>query len=209
MLDLTSSFIDAVSFKGKQYEINLAFDHVLKFFDLVSDDSIDNDYLSRKMIELFFGGQKIPQDPEFLQGFMKMLNKLVNAEPYLSGGNSTSGSMVQSFSWSKDAGMIEAAFLQNYQIDLMEEQGKMHWTKFKALFDGLSDNTRLIKIIQIRQTTPSDVTKEEWPRIAQAQVTFSLDDPMKDAPKASKQSASFNTSAMFQALLDKAHKKGE
>lgn len=161
------------------------------------------------MIELFFGGQKIPQDPEFLQGFMKMLNKLINAEPYLSGGSSTSGSMVQSFSWSKDAGMIEAAFLQNYQIDLMEEQGKMHWAKFKALFDGLSDNTRLIKIIQIRQTTPSDVTKEEWPRIAQAQVTFSLDDPMKDAPKVSKQSASFNTSAMFQALLDKAHKKGE
>lgn len=163
------------------------------------------------MIELFFGGQKIPQDPEFLQGFMKMLNKLINAEPYLSGGgsNTAGGSMVQSFSWSKDAGMIEAAFLQNYQIDLMKEQGKMHWTKFKALFDGLSDNTRLIKIIQIRQTTPSDVTKEEWPRIAQAQVIFSLDDPMKDATKASKQSASFNTSAMFQALLDKAHKKGE
>ena len=161
------------------------------------------------MIELFLGSQKIPQDPEFLQGLMKMLNKLINAEPYLSGGSSTSGSMVQSFSWSKDAGMIEAAFLQNYQIDLMKEQGKMHWTKFKALFDGLSDNTRLIKIIQIRQTTPSDVTKEEWPRIAQAQVTFSLDDPMKDAPKASKRSASFNTSAMFQALLDKAHRKGE
>lgn len=161
------------------------------------------------MIELFFGGQKIPQDPEFLQGFMKMLNKLINAEPYLSGGSSTSGSMVQSFSWSKDAGMIEAAFLQNYQIDLMEEQGKMHWTKFKALFDGLSDKTKLVKIIQIRQTTPNDVSKEEWPRIAQAQVTFSLDDPMKDAPKASKQSASFNTSAMFQALLDKAQKKGD
>lgn len=161
------------------------------------------------MIELFFGGQKIPQDPEFLQGFMKMLNKLINAEPYLSGGSSTSGSMVQSFSWSKDAGMIEAAFLQNYQIDLMEEQGKMHWTKFKALFDGLSDKTKLVKIIQIRQTTPNDVSKEMWPDIAQAQITYSLDDPMKDAPKVSKQSASFNTSAMFQALLDKAHRKGE
>lgn len=163
------------------------------------------------MIELFFGSQKIPQDPEFLQGFTKMLNKLINAEPYLSGGsgNTAGGSMIQSFSWSKDAGMIEAAFLQNYQIDLMNERGKMHWTKFKALFDGLSDNTRLIKIIQLRQTTPNDVTKEEWPKIAQAQVTFSLDDPMKDTPQASKQSASFNTSAMFQALLDKAHRKGE
>lgn len=161
------------------------------------------------MIELFFGGQKIPQDPEFLQGFMKMLNKLINAEPYLSGGSSTSGSMVQSFSWSKDAGMIEAAFLQNYQIDLMKEQGKMHWTKFKALFDGLSDKTKLVKIIQIRQTTPNDVSKEMWPDIAQAQITYSIDDPMKDAPKVSKQSASFNTSAMFQALLDKAHRKGE
>ena len=161
------------------------------------------------MIELFFGGQKIPQDPEFFQGFMKMLNKLINAEPYLSGGSSTSGSMVQSFSWSKDAGMIEAAFLQNYQIDLMEEQGKMHWTKFKALFDGLSDKTKLVKIIQIRQTTPNDVSKEMWPDIAQAQITYSLDDPMKDAPKVSKQSASFNTSAMFQALLDKAQKKGD
>lgn len=140
-----------------------------------------------------------------------MLNKLVNAEPYLSGGggNTAGGSMIQSFSWSKDAGMIEAAFLQNYQIDLMKEQGKMHWTKFKALFDGLSDKTKLIQIINIRQTTPSDVPKDQWSKIAQLQVTFSLDDPMKDAPQASKQSASFNTSAMFQALLDKAHRKGE
>ena len=54
------------------------------------------------MIELFFGSQKIPQDPEFLQVFTKMLNKLINAEPYLSGGggNTAGGSMIQSFSWS-------------------------------------------------------------------------------------------------------------
>lgn len=158
---------------------------------------------------MFFEGQKLPRDQEFYQSFLKMINGLIHAEPYLNaGGGQASGSMVQSFSWSKDAGMIEAAFMQNYHIDLMQEQGKLHWTKFKALFDGLSEKTQLVRIIQIRQTTPNDVSKEMWPQIAQAQITYSLDDPLKDAPKAAKQSAGFNTSAMFQALMNKAQKRG-
>ena len=163
------------------------------------------------MIELFFGSQKIPQDPEFLQGFTKMLNKLVNAEPYLSGGggNTAGGSMVQSFSWSKDAGMIEAAFLQNYQIDLMNERGKMHWDTFKALFDGLGPKTYFQRILQIRREDP---TKIDDPKARQelydSQNYYAVDGAKTGQERTAQ---ALNNSALgsaFKSLFEDAEKGG-
>ncbi len=54
----------------------------------------------------------------------------------------------------EDAGLIYAAFYQTYKIDLIEEQGKLHWLKFKALLNGLPEGTALSKVIEIRQWTP-------------------------------------------------------
>ena len=49
------------------------------------------------------------------------------------------------YSFEYDEGMIFAAFMQCYHIDLCETE--MHWWKFRALFDSLSDDTKIKKVM--------------------------------------------------------------
>lgn len=51
----------------------------------------------------------------------------------------------------EDGDYIYASFMQDYHLDLIEEQGKLPWKKFIYLFNGLSDETKIKKIMRIRQ----------------------------------------------------------
>lgn len=59
-----------------------------------------------------------------------------------------------SYSFEHDEPLIFAAFMQQYGIDLTET--KMHWWKFKALFDALSDDTKFVKVMGYRCMDLSD-----------------------------------------------------
>ena len=54
------------------------------------------------------------------------------------------------FDFVQDAELIYAAFYQAYGIDLIQEQGKLHWWKFSALLNGLPSDTRFSEIVSIR-----------------------------------------------------------
>ncbi|MBO5475519.1 MAG: bacteriophage Gp15 family protein [Bacilli bacterium] len=47
-----------------------------------------------------------------------------------------------------DQGYIVSAFQQQYSIDLTVEN--IHWWRFKMLFNGLTDKTKIVKIMQYR-----------------------------------------------------------
>lgn len=50
----------------------------------------------------------------------------------------------------EDGEYIYASFLQDYRIDLIDRQGELPWRKFIALFDGLTDDTKIKKVMKIR-----------------------------------------------------------
>lgn len=50
----------------------------------------------------------------------------------------------------EDGDYIYASFMQDYRIDLIDEQGRLPWKKFLYLFNGLSDDTKIKRIMQIR-----------------------------------------------------------
>ena len=51
----------------------------------------------------------------------------------------------------EDGDYIYASFMQEYGIDLIDEQGKLPWKKFLYLFNGLSSKTKIKQIMQIRE----------------------------------------------------------
>ena len=59
-------------------------------------------------------------------------------------------SIVPVLDFQEDGEYIYASFLQDYGIDLIERQGKLPWRKFVALFDGLSDKTKIRTVMRIR-----------------------------------------------------------
>lgn len=49
-----------------------------------------------------------------------------------------------------DAERIYASFMKDYGLDLIKAQGKLSWAHFMVLFNGLSDDTPIMKAIHYR-----------------------------------------------------------
>ncbi len=64
------------------------------------------------------------------------------------------------YSYEFDDSYIYSAFYQQYNIDLQEIK-YMHWWQFKALFDGLNEDTQIVKIMGYRAVNLSTIKDTE------------------------------------------------
>lgn len=174
MLSLTDTPLSAIKFDGETYQINLAFDNVIKYLELVEDDSENKEL---KALKLFFGDQEIPLDPDFIESSFKLINETITKSAY-QGSFSKDWSMniapQHIYSYKQDADAIYSSFMMQYHIDLLKERGKMHWCVFRALFDGLSEDTPIQRIIELRQKNLTDVSDEQRGKVMQLQQYYAL-----------------------------------
>lgn len=81
----------------------------------------------------------------------------------------------QIYSYEFDDNYIYSAFLQQYNIDLQDEY--LHWWKFKAMFDGLSKDTKIVEIMGYRAIDLKTIKdKEERKRIKKLKDVYKLPD---------------------------------
>jgi len=81
----------------------------------------------------------------------------------------------QIYSYEFDDNYIYSAFLQQYNIDLQDCD--LHWWKFKALFDGLSKDTKIVEIMGYRAIDLRTIKdKEERKRIKKLKELYKLPD---------------------------------
>lgn len=174
MLSLTDTPLSAIKFDGETYQINLAFDNVIKYLELVEDDSENKEL---KALKLFFGDQEIPLDPDFIESSFKLINETITKSAY-QGNSSKDWSMniapQHIYSYEQDADAIYSSFMMQYHIDLLKERGKMHWYVFRALFDGLGEDTPIQRIIELRQKNLTDVSDEQRGKVMQLQQYYAL-----------------------------------
>lgn len=81
----------------------------------------------------------------------------------------------------QDAGLIYAAFLQTYGIDLYAVRNQMDWRIFVALLKGIPENTELSRVIKIRGMKVPERTKdnsEYVDSIIKAKRAVALDEPI-------------------------------
>lgn len=174
MLSLTDTPLSAIKFDGEIYQINLAFDNVIKYLELVEDDSENKEL---EALKLFFGDQEIPLDPDFIESSFKLINETITKSAY-QGSFSKDWSMniapQHIYSYEQDADAIYSSFMMQYHIDLLKERGKMHWCVFRALFDGLNEDTPIQRIIELRQKNLTDVPDEQRGKVMQLQQYYAL-----------------------------------
>lgn len=66
------------------------------------------------------------------------------------------------YCFAQDASLIYAAFRQQYQINLKNTlNAEMHWWEFCALFNSLSEETKMSKVIYWRTCNLNDVPKNK------------------------------------------------
>ena len=81
----------------------------------------------------------------------------------------------QPFDFEEDADLIYAGFMQQYGIDLQEED--MHWWKFMILLENLGSDTRLSRIMEYRtiDTASKNLSKEQRKFYQAMQRYYGLD----------------------------------
>lgn len=125
-----------------KYKINSDFRTCLLFEELIKDDSLSKEDKVYMTIKLFFDNQYIEDFGEALEKIMWFYScgreeKQIDNKVYK-----------PIFSFEEDDIFVYSAFIEVYNIDLTIE--KLHWWKFKALFESIPDNVQVSKIMSYR-----------------------------------------------------------
>lgn len=171
------------------YHLSVSFDNVLKLIDMTRDTSLAPNYRVILGIKMLFGKntdllQKY-NFQELNQIFLDVFKIYVNQgkEPEIKkdlAGNPLPPEFQKdkesSYSLKYDAEYIYASFMQAYGIDLIEEQGELHWFKFQALLAGLPEDTKFRQVVSIRLWKKPSKSDTEESQMRELQEIYKLPD---------------------------------
>jgi hypothetical protein len=177
------------------FYIELPYDSVLKFYELLDDENFNDDEKAVLAYELFIG----PFDFKHMNTCLDQLKRLLNyisLNPYTDKENvgTTEEDDTRHFSFTEDAEAIFASFFF-VGINLVEQRGKMSWDVFKAVLDNLPEESPFVRIVEIRKTNTAQLSPDQQPHMLQLQQKYAL--------KATKTTYSKNKQAqnMFDVLM--------
>lgn len=145
MYEISNEFPETIIFHGKKYRLNLAFNRVISFFTLFNNDK---DLNSEEKLEIAcewfaVNSKKLSQQLK-TELAAEIINKFINR------GKKNDGNEQKVMDYVQDSAYIYASFTSEYGIDLFKEQDKLHWWKFYSLFEGLSPDSLIKRIMAIR-----------------------------------------------------------
>jgi hypothetical protein len=165
---------EKVEIEGEEIEINTDYRNVLLYFRLLKDEELEEIEKVNIAIRLFF--KSIPKE-------IGKAIRYINEEYIVSSGMKKPRKVEQRgiekgnavFDFEQDGDLIFASFWQEYGIDLRKE--KMHWYIFKALFDGLGEDTALRRIMEFRRMKAKDMPRERRTELLELQRELRVKDP--------------------------------
>lgn len=186
MLSLSEPLGNEFEYGGETYHINLAFDTVLRFYEMLDDDRLDDAEKVATAFQMFF--DQPVTEAEFAVSAFEQITKYISMKPYGNDDEGEQGQPIardprQLYSFKQDAEAIYASFYDQYGMNLIKEQGELHWDEFKALFQGLGPGTYFQRIIEIRTKDTKDLEGEQLSRVIQAQQFYELDVNKSQAAK--------------------------
>ena len=87
------------------------------------------------------------------------------------------GKQQKLFDFEDDGEYIYASFMQDYGIDLIEEQGRLPWNRFIALFQGLGADTKIKEVMRYRGMEipkPNKSNQKEIQEIMELKTYYAL-----------------------------------
>lgn len=130
------------------FEVNPAFDVILDIQSLYREDELtDLDKLDQSLRMLVVNGKclihlSIPERSRLLNDIYK---QCVNARKH-----PLTRQKQPALDFEYDGEYIYSSFMLDYGIDLIDMQGILPWKKFIALFQGLSEKSKIREVMRIR-----------------------------------------------------------
>ena len=151
---------DYVVLFGEKYPVYTDFKRWIEISLAFEEEDIKNPRVIAKILKLCYKEKLPPNHISALLGAMSFLNR----DTDLSVSQNQKGEKLYSFR--EDASIIYSSFYIRYGIDLLSEE--MHWYKFCALFEVLSDENPFQTVLKIRTTDEKDVKDPKAKRKLQA-----------------------------------------
>lgn len=150
---------DEVVVNDKKYKINSDFRYSILFQLLIQDNNLNDKDKMLKGLNLYY--KEIPPEKHWPEAIEKILwfyrcGKDISSLKE----KGKSKSVTQIYSFEHDDDYIFAAFMDQYNIDLQDIK-YMHWWKFKALFNSLKDDIKIVKIMRYRSIDLSKIKDKE------------------------------------------------
>ena len=138
---------------GKKYPINTDFRVWIRFEEILTsakpEEAITYIILSCIKKE---GAAKLPPS---LKETLKAICDFYFCREDVKSKDTSCARTKRLYSFSHDADLIYAAFIQQYGIDLTK--CNMHWWKFRALFSALSGDLKICSVMKIRSASLSEM----------------------------------------------------
>lgn len=148
-----------VKIKNETYEINSDFRVSIIFEMLMDDTEFSDEEKIIQALELYY--PVIPSDLDKAVEEILSFYKCGKEEEYRNvGSNSSKSSTTKIYDFNNDAEYIYAAFLDQYGIDLQDIE-YLHWWKFKAMFNGLKSDNKIVEIMGYRSIDLKYIKDEE------------------------------------------------
>ncbi|HDR7795310.1 TPA: hypothetical protein QCY19_003981 [Bacillus luti] len=159
MFRLTEREYDFYTWNGVRLELNLAFDNILLLFELFEDENI-GEYLKTDIaLNMLIVDKVIANQLDVERKLMLLLDILkdkldIDLAPLTKkkkeDEEEEKAPVIPTVDFVVDAERIFSSFLFDYNIDLIEQQGKMQWNKFLSLFRNLSSESPMGQAIHYR-----------------------------------------------------------
>ena len=145
---LTEYQTSTVMLGKKRFLINPAFDTVLEVQRLFAEEELTDHDKVEQALKMFvindrrMRGMGINAKVELLN---EIYRQCINTRKH-----PPSRKKIRVLDFEYDGEYIYSSFMLDYGIDLIDEQGRLPWKKFIALFQGLSENTKIREVMRIR-----------------------------------------------------------
>lgn len=149
------------------FSVNPAFDTVLEVQRLFQEEQLSEAAKLQQALRMFgvsrrrLSGLDWGQKSELLK---RIYQECVNARP-----RPAMRQKMPVLDFEEDGEYIYSSFLMDYGIDLIDMQGILPWKKFIALFQGLSERTKIREVMRIRQMEIPAYTGKNAKQIQQIQ----------------------------------------
>lgn len=198
-MKLYEKFPESIVVDGVVYKLRIYFDRVLRYMDASLGEELTADELADVGFEWLVASPK-NVSVEVKSRVLERIFKEIIAPPRRRLRNGKKPKRAVDFTI--DAAEIYASFMRDYGIDLDKQRGKMHWCAFMALFEGLSEDTPIKRIMDIRVReipAPDRHNAEEIRRLTELKTLYAL-------PEEQGSSECQDTwNALFDVMLKKAN----
>lgn len=173
---------ETVLISGAEVKINTDFRAGIIFEIMMQDNAVDNIQKIRYALDLFYEARPFNVE-EAIDQILWFYSAGKGWRETNEGNAKTEESMRRIYSYEHDDDYIYSAFISQYGIDLQKVK-YLHWWKFRSMFNGLSEDQQIVKIMGYRgMKITGRMSKEQQRYYRRMQRLYALPVPQDEKEK--------------------------